>query len=180
MVGLRPEVPIAHQLPPRHQLINRNVQWDVAKDEDGLLPRAVDQPEPVDSLQHLGLARLIDHSLDAPVGVNPNIRFPPAAVAHGVGALAVRILRLPLGVRGKAADRPLGVVPDCHRPSLGIPGARLLAPQDDHDLVVLELIRPADVAEMGDVGTGTWRADWQAPISILTGEDAAHPLVRYH
>src|SRR5712671_26196 len=102
--------------------------------------------------------------------MDPDPRLVAAPVAERVVPLAIGILRLPLGVRGDAADRLLGVVPDRHRPSLGIPGARLLAPQDDHDVVVLELIRPADVAEMGNVGAGTWRADQQPSTRVLPSE----------
>ncbi len=67
----------------------------------------------------------------------------------------------------------IGFLVSYHRPPLGRPGARLLAPQDDHDVVVLELTRPADVAEMGDVGTGTARTDWLPPARVLPSYGAS-------
>jgi hypothetical protein len=53
----------------------------------------VDQPEPVDGLDHLGLADLFHYCLDAPVGMDPEPSLPPAAVAQGMVAHAIRILR---------------------------------------------------------------------------------------
>jgi hypothetical protein len=53
-----------------------------AEDKDRLFPCAVDQPEPIDSLDHLGVARLLDHRLDAPVRVDGTLTWhrPPSRI----------------------------------------------------------------------------------------------------
>ncbi len=43
----------------------------------------MDQPQPVDGLQHLGLAGLLDHGLDAPIGVDPDPLRLPVPVEQG-------------------------------------------------------------------------------------------------
>jgi hypothetical protein len=57
-------------------------------------------------------------------------------------------------LKPNAPDWLRSVVPYRHGLLLGVPDTRLLAPQDNHDIVVLELVGPADVAEMGDFRTG--------------------------
>lgn len=103
-----------------------------------------------------------------------------AAVADVVGTPSPGILHLALCVCLNAADRPLGVVPNRHCQPLGVPRAGLLAPQDDHDFMVLKLIRPANVAEVGDVSVSVLAADWQFDAGFFPGQSAADPLVRHH
>jgi hypothetical protein len=45
----------------------------------------------------------------------------------------------------------------------------LLTPENDHDIMVLELVGPADVAEMADVGTGVSAAHRQLAVGVLPG-----------
>jgi hypothetical protein len=99
------------------------------------------------------LPDLLDHRLNSPIGVDPDPHLSPSAVPHRVLTFPVGVLRLPPRILLNLADGPLGIVPDCHRSPFGGPGTGLLATQNYHHVVVLEIIRLADIPEMGDVRT---------------------------
>src|SRR5208282_3557319 len=61
---------IPSELLPRDQFVDGNVQWDAAQDVDRLALLGVDQPQPVNGLEHLGLTALLDDCLDAGIGMD--------------------------------------------------------------------------------------------------------------
>jgi hypothetical protein len=54
-------------LPPGDQLVNRKVERNAAQDVDRLALFVMDEPEPINGPDHLGLAALLHDSLDAGV-----------------------------------------------------------------------------------------------------------------
>jgi hypothetical protein len=150
------------------------------QDIDRLALLVVDQAQSVYRLDHLRLAGLLDDSFDPRIGMHAHPGLCSAAVARGVLALAMRVLRLFLWPHWDAADWLLGIVPERLCLPFSVPGARLLPPQDDHNVVALELIGPAYVAEMSDVSTGIGRAHWQFAIGVPPRERASHSLIGHH
>ena len=65
----------------------------------------------------------------------------PAAVADRVLTFSIGVLRLPPPILFDLSDGPLCVIPDRHRPPIGISGTGLLATQDYHHLMALKPVR---------------------------------------
>src|SRR4051812_34432287 len=112
--------------------------------------------------------------------MDPDPNLSPAAVAHRVLTFSIGVLRLPPHISLDLADWPIGVIPDSHCPPFGIPGARLFAAQNYHHVVVLEVIRPADIAEVGKVGVPKSSTDGHPRAVLPPRQSAADALVRHY
>jgi hypothetical protein len=112
--------------------------------------------------------------------MGPDPHLSESAVAHRILSLAVRVLRLPPPVLPDLSDGPLGVIPERHYAPFGVPGARLFAAQNYHHVVVLKLVRAADIAEVGNVGAGEPSTAGEPRAVLLPSQSATDTPVRHH